>query len=171
MVKSLDVPTFANSEYDKRQKEKEAILKQNHVTYKNKSAMKKNADRSWTLTKLGVAAVMGVIVFGAINGVIQSHQYESVVHKYDTYSSETGLWSHGHELDKEHFVQDYKIVNEEATFENIEEAIDDGQYRYYADHDGKIKIDKELQGEPLDNDEVIEFSDQFLEEYSVKKHK
>ena len=62
-------------------------------------------------------------------------------------------------------------MNEEATTQDILDAIYEGQYQDYVDHNGRVRIDKDLQGEPLENDQVIEFSEQFLEQHAGKSRK
>lgn len=164
-----DIPSFANNEYNRKEQEKEEILAHTKVTYKNKHAMKKHANVSWILKRLGLLALLGAAGYGVVNGAVESHQYEYVEHKNDTYNE--GQIQHAHELNKRSFVQDYKIVNEEATTQDILDAIYEGQYQDYVDHNGRVRIDKDLQGEPLENDQVIEFSEQFLEQHAGKSRK
>lgn len=161
-----DIPDFANNEHDRKEQERKRILASTNVTYNNR---KKLGRTRLILTKLGVAAIIAGAGYGVVNGAVESHQYEYVEHKNDTYNE--GQIQHAHELNKRSFVQDYKIVNEEATTQDILDAIYEGQYQDYVDHNGRVRIDKDLQGEPLENDQVIEFSEQFLEQHAGKSRK
>lgn len=164
---NLNVPKFMNSSdgLDVPKQQKSSV----HVNYINKPATKKVAKRKISLVRvgalLGTAAIIGGIVVNAYN----SHQYEQVLHKGDVYVDNE--IHHTHELNKRNFVQDYKIVNENATEEDVLDAIYDGDYDYYLNHEGKVKIEKSLQGKEVDNDDVIDFSEQFLEEYGGKGSK
>lgn len=155
MKDSLNVHQFKNSS-------KSTI----NMNYMNQPAIKKISKRKLNLKGLAMILTIagGITVIGA--SAYHESKYEQVEHHYDTYSE--GQIEHNHELNKKTFVQDYKIVNEKATEKDVLDAIYDGEYQYYVDHDGKIKIDKELQGKSLDNDKVIAFSDEFLEEHGGK---
>lgn len=136
------------------------------MDYMNKSAIKKISRRKLNLKGLAMILTIsgGITVVGA--SAYHENQYEQVEHRYDTYSE--GQIEHNHELNKKTFVQDYKIVNEKATEKDVLDAIYDGQYQYYVDHDGKVKIDKDLQGKSIENNEVIAFSNDFLEKHGGK---
>lgn len=139
-----------------------------NMNYMNQPAIKKISKRKLNLK--GLAMILTIAGGFTVVGVNAYHenQYEQVEHRYDTYSYSEGKLQHNHELNKKTFVQDYKIVNEKATDKDVLDAIYDGQYQYYLNHEGKIKIDKDLQGKSLENDKVIAFSDEFLEEHGGK---
>lgn len=158
MKDNLDVPQFKN----------ESSVKMNYI---NKAATKKIAKRKIKLGRvMGILALAGGITW-IVGTAIDSNNYEQVEHKFDTYDTAEGKLEHNHELNKKYFVGDYKIVNPAATDEDVLDAIYDGEYDYYVHHEGKIKIDKELQGESLENDDVIDFSEQFLAQHGGKGSK
>lgn len=139
-----------------------------NVNYINKPATKKLAKRKLRLGRIMavIAVVGGITWLGA--SAIDSHNYEQVEHPRDTYDTAEGKLKHSHELNERTFVQDYKIVNENATDQDVLDAIYAGEYDYYLDHEGKVRINRELQGEAPKNTDVIAFSEQFLEEHGGK---
>ena len=69
-----DIPSFANNEYNRKEQEKEEVLAHTKVIYKNKHAMKKHANVSWILKRLGILALLGAAGYGVVNGAGESHQ-------------------------------------------------------------------------------------------------
>lgn len=138
--------------------------------FKNESSVKVNyinraATRNLASTKITLCSVMATLslVGGFVwiaASTIDKNNYEQVAHLRDTY--ENGRVQHNHELDFESFVGDFKIVNPGGDEEDIYKAIEKGEYEHYTRHAGEIKIDKNLQGEPLENDDVRDFTEQFF---------
>ncbi len=164
---SLDMPNFANSEIERNK-----ILATTKVTYHNDKTisrvMKHCSNVGWKLLGIGSVIIAGALV----KLTIDENHYHWITHPNDYYDdSFEGGMVHVHELSLKTFVEDYKIVNYGATPDDILKAINDDQYTDYIEHNGRIKRDDSLVKSPFSNDEIIEFAEDFIEEYDAKKHK
>jgi len=113
--------------------------------------------------------IIPVAAIGVVIALLFGPKYEITKHKNDYVVD--GMINHTHVLDKKTYVSDFKFVNEDATYKDVLEDIEDGGYKYYRDHNGKIEEIPHLQNEEgkdnieFYNEVAVEFAEGFLEEY------
>lgn len=100
--------------------------------------------RKLRLDRIAIMLVATGIIAGIANEAIIDNTHESVIHKNDTI--EEGSIVHNHDLTNETFVRDYKFVNEDASIDDVQTAIQNGELDFYL-KTGKVKYMKSLQDE------------------------
>lgn len=140
--------------------------------YKKAQEMKKAKLQKRVYSVVAVGLLGGFAV-GVISSIVHEHNYEKVLHGRD-YASE-GQIVRVEDLNQETWAADYKFVNENATVDDAVEAYHDGQYFYYIENDGEVKIDSDLQNEEAKgedsikyyNSTCVDFADEVLEELNI----
>ncbi len=97
--------------------------------------------------KLGRVALIGIAIgLGGLtaSSMIHNYQYEAVLHdKSGDYTDPFDPFKiiHNHDLTQEDFIRDYKYLNPNATEEEVINALTNGEYVYYVENNGEIKVD------------------------------
>ena len=136
MNDNLDTSMF--NTVNRKTSENRDTIKNLHVYKPSKPVIKAK------LTKL--IAVVITVLGGAliVNGLRHSKDYEKVLHGRD-YASDGTIYRI-EDLNEETWAADYKYVNENATVDDAVLAYGNGQYNYYINNDGEVKVEQNLQG-------------------------
>ena len=148
-----------------------------NIDYINGPAIKQSvkSKRKLRIDRLAIAiGATGLALLGGIKTVSVVHNeltHEAVLHSEEVPSE--GIIKHNHPLDLEHFIRDYKAVNEKANKHDIELAIENGEFDHYKATNGSIEIVGKLQEEQEDsiefyNTTCVSFADRIEEEMEEK---
>lgn len=133
----------------------------------NESAVKQVHKRKirWDRVFKAVAAT-GIVGGLAYNTISHAINYDIVEHANDRVVE--GMIDHMHPLDVEVFVRDFKFINPQATYDDITNAILNGDFEHYKNNNGEVRKYKNLRGQKEDsgvsyyNDLCVDFADGYL---------
>ena len=158
-----DVPSFANNG-------------KVTGTLKNISPKVYKEKKNYKIIKKVVGPILVIVGLTTVVGLQTARVGEqAVAHKGDTVGYH-GEISHYHQLTKEDFMRDFLYLNPGASDEDIINALQNGEYEYYLENDGKIKLHPGMtvfQFKPYSDDrynnEVVEHIDDIMEEYNMEE--
>lgn len=99
--------------------------------------------RTDRVAKIAVSALMMTVMGTGIKEWIYNMDHDNVQHAHE--EPIDGRLVHNHDLNLEYFIQDYKALNPKATEEDVMNAIINGEFEEYKNHNGSITAVKELQ--------------------------
>ena len=172
MKDNLDTSMF-NSVNEKARENRETIKNLN--VYKQSQPVQKRTLKKSAKVVLATALALttSMVLAGAIK---HNNDYEKVLHGRD-YASEGEIYR-VEELNEETWAADYKYVNEGANLSDAIDAYNDGEYTYYINHDGEVKVDKDLQATieakeknatDYYNTTCVEFANQVLNDLNLEQ--
>ena len=172
MNDNLDTSMFKSiNERTELERKQQLKLKLYKTRVDNKKMKLHKLRNTLLITGLSIFATAGLV-----GTIIHDQQHELVPHGRDYYSSADGRLVRIEDLNQTTWAADYKYVNEAADLEDAIEAYHEGEYFYYIEHNGEVKVDKELQAtiDAKENDSVnyynttcVEFGNQVIDQLNL----
>lgn len=163
MNDGLDVPKF-NSTTNKQKVT---------VKVKNISPRVYKSKFNYKVIKTAIVGMTAIVGFTAMMTARSGE--EIVSHRGDTGVTQSTI-QHWHELTKEDFMRDFLYLNPGASDQDIIEALQNGEYEYYIENNGTIKVHPSLNvfqfaknsPERYEN-EVVPRVDEIMEENNIEE--